>query len=231
MDSRGLYVLHKNVLTKDLDTAKFCVNIGHNLDCPIKDGDPAFLIAIKFNLSDIASYLAEMSCNVNVVNKMGLRANENAFCSKSHDLGITVNRITERVKRIRFNEGNMLLSALQSGNVSGVSKILGYSGQADAFNRRMRIHLSDVLKPFLTETILHATMCSGDTPISIVFIEGRDDIVKLLLDSGANIHCRGRYDFNPLHNCTILRHFEVGKTQVQMGSLLNIKSSDGELPS
>ena len=71
LDTEGNNLLHKSVLTKDLQRVKFCVELGANLDCQNKSGDTALIMAAQNNLTDISLYLITMECDINIVNMAG----------------------------------------------------------------------------------------------------------------------------------------------------------------
>jgi ankyrin repeat protein len=53
---------------------------------------------------------------------------------------------------------------------------------------------------------LEAKNQEGQTAVHLASRMGKDDILKKLIESGANINCRDTAGYTPLHVCTIVTH-------------------------
>ena len=236
LDTEGNNLLHKSVLTKDLERVKFCVELGANLDCPNKSGDTALLIATQNNLTDISLYLITMECDINIVNTTGINAREYAFSHNNSETQSQIERKYHETKNMNVHAGMLLANECCSGNIGGVRQLLRtYGNSALEFgNVRLLQQVCqngdrDIASLLISHgASLHATSKFGYAAITCAAIAGHVDIVKLLLSKGARIHHRNAYGRTPLHNCTIEGHFSVVKTLVENGIMLNVKTFDGE---
>lgn len=59
---------------------------------------------------------------------------------------------------------------------------------------------------------------------------GRVDIVKALIDAGADIQKPGQFGYTALHAAAQNGHLEVVQTLVQYGASVNCKNNDGDIP-
>ncbi|MBN2858477.1 MAG: ankyrin repeat domain-containing protein, partial [Candidatus Delongbacteria bacterium] len=68
------------------------------------------------------------------------------------------------------------------------------------------------------------------TPLNYAALEGKTDIVKYLVDKGADINTRDREGSIPLQNAAIKGYFEIVKILVENGSDVNYKDYNDVTP-
>jgi ankyrin repeat protein len=59
---------------------------------------------------------------------------------------------------------------------------------------------------------------------------GRRDIVRLLIDAGADIQKRGQFGYTALHAAAQNGHLDVVQELVKYGASVNCKNDDGDIP-
>ena len=59
---------------------------------------------------------------------------------------------------------------------------------------------------------------------------GRLNVVKLLIESGADIQRRGQFGYTALHAAAQCGHLEVVQALVKYGASVNCKNDDGDIP-
>lgn len=59
---------------------------------------------------------------------------------------------------------------------------------------------------------------------------GRLDIVKALIDAGADIQKKGQFGYTALHAAAQNGHLDVVQTLVKYGASVNCKNDDGDIP-
>jgi len=59
---------------------------------------------------------------------------------------------------------------------------------------------------------------------------GRRDIVRLLIDAGADIQKRGQFGYTALHAAAQNGHLDVVQALVKYGASVNCKNDDGDIP-
>lgn len=68
------------------------------------------------------------------------------------------------------------------------------------------------------------------TPLNFASLEGKTDIVKYLVEKGADINTRDREGSNPLQNAAIKGYFDIVKILVEKGSDVNYKDDNDVTP-
>lgn len=59
---------------------------------------------------------------------------------------------------------------------------------------------------------------------------GRLDIVKTLIENGANIQRKGQFGYTALHAAAQSGHLDVVQALVKYGASVNCKNDDGDIP-
>jgi ankyrin repeat protein len=59
---------------------------------------------------------------------------------------------------------------------------------------------------------------------------GRVDIVKALIDAGADIQKKGQFGYTALHAAAQNGHLDVVQALVKYGASVNCKNDDGDIP-
>ena len=239
LDTEGNNLLHKSVLTKDLEKVKFCVELGANLDFPNITGDTALIIAAQNDLKDIVTYLLMMDCDIMAVNTAGFTAREYAFSHNNSEIYSIIQRKYEETENIDFQAGLSLMKDCRNGYLEGVEKILTTYGNSIVEFRcskflnvpplQMACELCDEELAFLLVShgaSMHTRSAMGYTPLTCAAIAGGNDLVECLLRNGACIHHRNIHGRTPLHCATIAGHFHVVKTLVENGIMLNVKCAE-----
>jgi ankyrin repeat protein len=72
--------------------------------------------------------------------------------------------------------------------------------------------------------------CSGETPLHVASRRGHVEIVKLLLEHGADPNIRDMYGETPLHDAAYWGHADVVKLLLEHGADLSAKNKYGETP-
>lgn len=70
----------------------------------------------------------------------------------------------------------------------------------------------------------------SNTPLHFAAINGDIEIVKMLLDRGANIDAKNQYGRTPLHNAIENKKMEITELLLNRGANINVKSNDGITP-
>jgi ankyrin repeat protein len=59
---------------------------------------------------------------------------------------------------------------------------------------------------------------------------GRNDIVKALIESGADVQKKGQFGYTALHAAAQGGHLDVVQALVRYGASVNCKNDDGDIP-
>ena len=239
VDTDGQNLLHKCVLTKDLDKVKFCVELGANLNLQNKSGESALIIAAQNDLKDIVLYLLTIDCDINSVTTGGFTAKECAFFCNNLEICDIIERKREETENIDSEGGLSLAKECTNGNLEGVKNILNTHGNSVVEFRCSEFHnipplqmacqlYDESLASLLVShgASVHTTSTMGYTPLTCAAIAGSDNLVQWLLRNGAHIHHRNIHGRTPLHCATIEGHFSVVKTLVENGIMLNVKCNE-----
>lgn len=70
----------------------------------------------------------------------------------------------------------------------------------------------------------------NSTPIELPCQEGYLDIVKLLVENGADVNFKGYHDFTPIRVAARNGHFEIVKYLAENGAEIDTKAMDGATP-
>ena len=71
---------------------------------------------------------------------------------------------------------------------------------------------------------------SHKAPLHFASLENKPEVVKLLIDSGANVNIKDHYSSTPLHNSAVKGHTRVTQVLLENGAEVDEKNSDGDTP-
>ena len=72
--------------------------------------------------------------------------------------------------------------------------------------------------------------CGKKAPIHFAIFENKPEVVKLLVDSGANVNIKEKFGFTPLHISAGEGLTKVTQILLENGAEVDVKVSDGETP-
>jgi ankyrin repeat protein len=111
--------------------------------------------------------------------------------------------------------------------------LLAADPEMDIFDAAALGHL-DRLRDRLDEDPASAAAFAGDgfTALHLAAFFGKSEATRILLDSGASVHARGRNDLanQPLHAAAAGRHIEVCRVLVAAGADVNATQHGGSTP-
>ena len=235
----GQNILHRSVVSNQIDKVRTCLELGANINAPTKEGDTALILAVKHQFVDIVACLLKMDCDVTPVNRDGLSAKDWAFVNDCTNIGCLIEE-NIKDKDIDHTLGTIMISECASGNVFAVESMLSLYGDSivhfkDSGNSNVTPliiacrhgHLSAARVLLSHRAIIHEADIHGDTPLHHAAITGKGQILKWLIDNGALINARNCFGRSPLH-CTVIEgHLDIVKILVENGILLNMRSENG----
>eukprot|EP00300_Choanocystis_sp_HF-7_P007403 c15279_g1_i2.p1 GENE.c15279_g1_i2~~c15279_g1_i2.p1 ORF type:complete len:210 (+),score=32.45 c15279_g1_i2:34-630(+) len=101
-----------------------------------------------------------------------------------------------------------LVAAITEGKVDSIPQILQSS-------------------PFLLNARLDS---GGTTPLILAAMRGREGVVRLLLEMGANVQAHDDAGMTPLHVATQYCRADVAKVLIENGALLDVQNNHGWTP-
>ena len=72
--------------------------------------------------------------------------------------------------------------------------------------------------------------CQNKAPLHFASMENKPEVVKLLIDSGANVNIKGKFSFTPLHFSASEGLTKVAQILLENGAEVEAKDSGGETP-
>ena len=67
----------------------------------------------------------------------------------------------------------------------------------------------------------------GNTPLHVAAIQGDDIVVRILLDSGADVNAAGEHGYTPLHEAIEQGKYHTAMMLIAHGASLDVTTSDG----
>ena len=120
-------------------------------------------------------------------------------------------------KKVKFDESVVLVDLIKDNDVDSIRKMLNNTAKS---NNKININkLNDsgifilsllvILYCFTNENI--CPLCQGLTILHLAVLENSIELVKLLLDYGANINMRDRDSWSALHASASMGFYDVSR--------------------
>jgi ankyrin repeat protein len=165
------------VMYQDMETVRSLVQNGVDVDYQDAQNDTtALMLACNYGLTEIAAYLVNAGANVNIRNKQGYTALI-AAAGRSEDL----------VKML-IDHGADVHAKTAEGTTAFTASILG------ALSGRVSTHVAEILLEAGADVDESATSgkTQGYTCLMMAVENGRDDLVRFLIDNGADPNLRAK---------------------------------------
>lgn len=118
-------------------------------------------------------------------------------------------------------------------NVKAIELIRAYKNNLDIFEAAS-IGDIDTLNPLIKNDPSHINSYSNDgfTPLGLASFFGHIELVKLLLDQGAdpNIAANNSFKVTPLHSACAISNYDIAKILIEKGANVNAKQIQGVTP-
>ena len=239
LDRDGRNILHRSVMSNQMDKVRTCLELGVNINVPTKDGDTALILAVKHQFIDILVCLLKMDCDIMPINRDGLSAIDCAFINGYTNIRYLIEEIL-KYKEIDRALGAIMINECVNGNVTAIESMLSLYGDTivhfkDSRNSNVTPlimacrhgHLSAARVLLSHRAIIHAADLHGNTPLHHAAIFDKGHILKWLIDNGALINSKNCLSRSALHCAVIEDHLDIVKILVENGIFLNVRSENG----
>ncbi|KHJ42648.1 Poly(ADP-ribose) polymerase catalytic domain protein [Trichuris suis] len=154
----------------------------------------------KRNLSEACKLLLDKGVDASIVNLHGFTAGQLATGSTAELIGEHPAVVSKSTRR---SIERQMLEAAKAGDLQSVKRILKLSTDGDS--------------------ILNCRDVEGrnSTPLHFAAGYNRLEVVRFLVESGANLHARDKGGLEPLHNACSYGHYEVTELLIQNGADVN----------
>lgn len=214
-------ILSTAALSGNTDVITFLLDKGADVNARNRDGGTALHSAAFLGRADAVKLLLDRGLDASISNYQG----GSAIDAAKVDWGITegIIRLIQidveeaevkagRVKVVRLLSGRTknasqshnLWKASANGDISAVNKALGSGADLEALDSQFRL-----------------------SPLGWAAISGKSNVVKLLLEKGANVNAKGGDGSTALHSAAFLGHVEAVKLLLANGADKTIKKDDG----
>jgi ankyrin repeat protein len=167
----------------DLETTRILVGAGANVNDMAADGTSALILAALRGYPAIATFLVEQGADANA-DRLGFTALH--WAAGSWETELTVTSITPA------REGEWAtVGGLKDGRLELVKTLLAHGANPNAIIRRTPTRVGSSKNPGLPEL-------EGATPLVVAAMAGATDVMRVLLDHGADAHVRTRGRGTPL---------------------------------
>ena len=206
LNSSGYNILHRCVLSEQLDKVELCVEMGSCIDCRTGNNETALILATKNGLADIVKYVVSVVCDISIKDNVGFDALEYAFFSDNSDIQQILKHAPGNHNWPETESGRRLIFASKNGYVDSVKAIIAHFGEEI-------IHFKDPDETYATA-------------FQVSCMNGHLSIAQFLLQTGANIHDRAVDGDTALIMAANAGHMHVVHWLIQKGSLINYYSSN-----
>lgn len=195
---------------------------GLDVNTPQADGSTALLWVAHWNDLETADLLIAARANVNTANDRGVTplalAAENASAAMVEKLL----KAGANPNLAQVSGQTPLMTAARTGSVDVVKLLLG--GTPDL---KVGPTSSAVPGPTSRANVNASINASGQTALMWAVAERRRDVVRLLIDAGANAHAASKIGFTPLLFTARNGDIETAKLLIASGVAVNEPGSDG----
>ncbi|HXK50025.1 MAG TPA: ankyrin repeat domain-containing protein [Clostridiales bacterium] len=122
----------------------------------------------------------------------------------------------------------MLKILLAAALLTAVSAVSGITDIKTAITNGDIVLVKSMIEG--NKDLLESRIDTYFTPLNFASLEGKTDLVKYLVDKGANISTRDREGSIPLQNAAIKGYFDIVKILVEKGSDVNYKDDNDVTP-
>jgi len=236
-NKRGDTRLHAAITGKSLECVKIMLDylpvdcIGTNQDTPLH-------FASNSGLNDIAAILLERGADPNQTNE-DLEASLHFAARKGH----------LKMAELLFDNGadidaadkdgeTALFFASESGHSDIVKYLLSKSAKLTKNKRGITcLHIAsackeglECVKLLLEYVPLNCMDIDKDSPLNYAVAEGNKNVVKFLLEKGAEFHGKNNLGRTCLHIATEQGHLEIVKMLVENNADISAENNEGETP-
>uniref|UniRef100_A0A5S6QKX3 Poly [ADP-ribose] polymerase n=1 Tax=Trichuris muris TaxID=70415 RepID=A0A5S6QKX3_TRIMR len=154
----------------------------------------------KLNLPEACKLLLDKGVDASIVNLHGLTACQLATGATAELIGEHPAVVSKSTRR---SIERQMLEASKAGDLQSVKRIVQHSADSDS--------------------VLNCRDVDGrnSTPLHFAAGYNRFDVVKFLVESGANLHARDKGGLEPLHNACSYGHYEVTDLLIKNGADVN----------
>ena len=204
------------VMDNDIDAVREIILSCANINFQDKDGYTPLMRAIRRGNSEIAKLLIRSGADVNAETPYGSTALMDAICFGSN---------TEIAKLLIDRGANIYVKDMLGKTLLDLTQIFHGPAIADLIKAKMDSDLhsnkpmgSDLIMAILNNNIdfVHSSILSGvnvnakdnagNTALKLASERGQTEIVKLLLDAGADINIGNTNDYTPLEMAILNGH-------------------------
>lgn len=168
----------------DIDAIRSAISSGTRFNCMNDAGQTPIHIAVHYGHIHIVHCLVEMRADVNQISEFGLSPLHMAICHGNPEI----------VKYLITSGANVYDVDLRGTSALQIAVLYGH-----------RELVSDLIQP---DVINRIDRC-GNTPINLAADEGHIDVMRLLIEKGADISIPLRNGQNILHTLTLNDNFMV----------------------
>lgn len=171
-------------------------------------GTTALMIAAAQGRSNLLDILLEAGADPHVKNAEGktavdfaAKAGQSKILERLESTGVTVDRSSKEL------QDALLLEAVESGNIADVKKALVAGAKPDASKEK-----------------------GHPTALMTACLDGREEIVRALLDTGAKVDRVCEWGQTPLRNAVVRGHLGVVRSLLEAGANPDLSYSAGSIP-
>ena len=229
-DSSGVNLLSRAVLTKDSNVVKLLLKKGANPNLPNNTSSKStpLMIASNYNLVEIAKYLIENGADINQQDKNGDPAiHWSAYLGKVEFTKLLLDYGAKTNLKSIHADGVMDV-ALKEWQDSVVNLLISYGKGNNTVDKTDRPLLEaikkgniKIVKKYLTKSNCNIVDEAGNTLLIIATVNGFMKIVKLLLQTGADINLMNPVGHTALNKAVGTKQNNIAKFLIKSGANVN----------
>ncbi|MDE5580564.1 MAG: ankyrin repeat domain-containing protein [Treponemataceae bacterium] len=204
-DNNGCRPLQNAVENGNLEMVSFLLEKGAFINCKDSLGQTPLLMALRYNNKNMISLLLEKGAAINIFDSNSKSALDFAIENEDADL---VSLLLEKGAEIGDSD-------------SSLKTALDFAIKNDD---------ADLLSRLAEKAAREDVQCE-DRPILFFAIENNyKKLVELLIEKGANIECKGKYEATPLLTATSNGNLDLVSLLLEKGANIECENEDGVTP-